>query len=328
MSLQDAAAPARSWQSNRLAVDLPARRAQQVQVRREDRRRFGQARGILGRKRLPAHRGARRAGVHAVDAYSRGARHLVGEHLHEALGAELGCRIGAPVGAPDAADRARREHDRGVVRLAQQRQQRARQQECRGQVDVQHLAPGRHVVLLDRDSGRRGCPRRARARRGGRTRRSTASNRAVVLGRGRGFEVEGQQRRLRPAFRDDPIIGADKLALRAAEQCYRGTLAGEREAQRLSDAVARAGDEDDASCVRTGGRRVGTRRGLRRCRIRARDRSMFFRRRQPRGGTFGQARRNLDRLEFLDRLFSPHAEFDELARARAARCARAIRRPH
>ncbi len=72
----------------------------------------------------------------------------------------------------------------------------------------------------------------------------------------RSFEVERQQRRLRAALRDDPVISPDELALRATEERDGRSLAGEREAEGLSDSVARTGDEDDASGMRTGLRRV------------------------------------------------------------------------
>src|SRR5687767_2540950 len=42
--------------------------------------------------------------------------------------------------------------------------------------------------------------------------------------------------------------------------------------------------------------------------------SMLFRGRQALGRTVRQPRRDLDRLEILDRLFSPHAELHELPR--------------
>ena len=67
--------------------------------------------------------------------------------------------------------------------------------------------------------------------------------------RGRRLEVEGQQSRLGTAFRNDPVVAADELALAAAEQRDGGTLAGEREAEGSPDPVARTGDQDDASRV-------------------------------------------------------------------------------
>ena len=61
------------------------------------------------------------------------------------------------------------EDDGGIGRFAQIGQQHLGQDERRGQIDVQHAAPGGHVVLLQRACGRRAARPHARGRRACRT---------------------------------------------------------------------------------------------------------------------------------------------------------------
>ena len=96
-----------------------------------------------------ALRGARTSGIQCVHADLADAFQLRGQHLRQAFDGKFGHRVGAPVGAAVAAHGAGREYHGGIRGLLQRRQQHLRQRKGGGDIDVQHAAPGRHVVVLD-----------------------------------------------------------------------------------------------------------------------------------------------------------------------------------
>ena len=144
-------------------------------------------------------------------------------------------------------DPAAHEDHRGVLGLAQARQQHLGENERRGQIHVQYPAPGGHVVLFER---------RAVAEQGGCMHQpvelaefpADGFRQTVVLGGRGGREIEHRDGRLRPAERLDLIVEPIEFRAVAARPGSRSRPArAQASDERAAEAAARARDQDGSA---------------------------------------------------------------------------------
>ncbi len=202
------------------------------------------------------------SGYDGVDAESGSLLDFIGQRRRERRQTRLARAVSPPEGPGILRPAVEREHDGGVRRLGQQRQQRPRQCQCRRDIDAQHPVPGVERLVLGRSqrAQRRGDvderiePANLPAQRTGS---------AVELVGGGGCEVEWQDRRRRPAGGDDLVVQLLEPAHDAAVDDHRGAGRGAGQRQRAPQAAAGTCYEDrpagDGGCAGVGG--CGSRHG-------------------------------------------------------------------
>ena len=124
-------------------------RPHQPQIGRHDVGGRTQGIGVFGRERRLAHRGPRPTGIERIDAHLAGILQFLCQHLREAFRSELGDTVGAPEGTPLAPDTGACQHDGGVLRGLEQRQQCLDHPDRAIDIDLHDLLPQRRIILLE-----------------------------------------------------------------------------------------------------------------------------------------------------------------------------------
>ena len=202
--------------------------------------------GVLPGIEAGAQAGADDAGVQAVDAQPALVLGLLGQGLHQALDAEFGRRVSAPVRQAAPTDPVGGKDDGRVRGMAKQGQAGLGEEEGRGQVDAHHPLPLAGVIVIDaaEEGGEGGAvgdaiqPTEFPGQGG---------DDALIVGLVRTLQVQGQDGGFRGATGDNAVVEGAQLGLLQVGENDRRPVAGTGLANRGSQAIGGAGDEDDAS---------------------------------------------------------------------------------
>jgi len=173
------------------------------------------------------------------------AAELCGEQLAERFDGELGDRVGSPERAGMPADTARRKNDGCIGRGTQRRQQHLRQRKCRRGVHVQHPVPVCHRVMLERRERTEHRCVVHQAVEPSVAREQCGSQRFIFRSQ-RPFQIERRDARLSQSKRGYLGMHSLQAPHGAADQHQFGTLRGGGQRHGPANAVASAGDCDDA----------------------------------------------------------------------------------